>query len=945
MLNMANAKPLCVYFQRGTCRFGNACKFSHEDASGGVTTDPATDRLERKDKGTPTAYDDFVKWRYDIKQNKRDIKRAQPLGKRLTQFIQKALDLVGVDGTMQEVITCLSNEGGIERLGELLNVDYNALADDMLIAIFKDQLLPFMQILAHPSVLSSAVLESRHATLLNYLFGVNGKRSVAVFSAVIRALTYEEEVSSDLDPCLIVLSAVLEVNGSAQVNDDLRAAAETIIALTYGRTLSGNALKYHRKMCLRLGLGDHIKRAGDNKDQVAIRPKATFQLLVDLPGELSESGPRHDNDFSDIEDIQILPTMEEILSERAEYLPQNDPSTWHLQGVAGLLDRQFRLLREDTVGQLRDAAKVELARIQDQHGQSKPARHAGPRTYSYHNVRVIGIEFDEHKGLLCVLRFAQPRDVSGKTATKRKEWWADSNRLGPDALIMLLGSDQIAIFLTVVTPMPSHGSMADHSGAASALEKRFPRHGDEENAHVIVQLVDRTESDTNALLCHFGMSTEYLSFSLLEFPGVLLPAFYPTLAALQKMDGSSDLPFAEQLAPDQSQDVRQRRDINPPAYAKRHGFRYDLSTLSTTHEPIELDISSPLDANTLSAQTTLDKAQADALITSLCRSVALIQGPPGTGKSYTGVSLLEVLLANKKAAKLGPIVVVTFSNHALDAVLERAVDAGVKQVIRIGSRSKSERLANVNLRLVAQKEELTKLEKRERWETRQEIANHGALIKECLNDLKDAASEASVLKMLKEEYPKWHAQLIEPEIDEDGFEFVRARRAPRGIKAWLAGGTHASSSSLNDEKYDLFKMNIAQRKEIYSSWTEEIMEPMRISLLANLEAYDNAKLTLDRIRAEVDLRVLNNADVIGVTTSGLARSLDLVRRLQSKVLIKEEAGEIMEAQSLTAILPSIEHMILIGDHQQLRPKAQNYELSAENPRSQIKLDVSFLSAS
>lgn len=310
--SMANAKQLCVYFQRGTCRFGDNCNFSHQDTLGREKTESATDRLERNDKVNPTAYDHFVKWRYDIKQNKRDIKRAQPLGKRLNESIQKALDLVGVDDTMQEVKTCLSNEGGIARLGEFLNVNYSALADGTLNAIFKDQLLPFMQILAHPNVISSAVLESRHATLLNYLFGINGKRSVAVFGAVIRALTYEEEVSSDLDPCLIVLSAVLEINGSAQVNDDLRAAAETMIALTDERMLSGNALKYHKKMCLRLGLGDHIKHAQNNKEQVASRPKATFQLLVDLPGELSENGPRHDNDFSDIEDIQILPTMEEI---------------------------------------------------------------------------------------------------------------------------------------------------------------------------------------------------------------------------------------------------------------------------------------------------------------------------------------------------------------------------------------------------------------------------------------------------------------------------------------------------------------------------------------------------------------------------------------------------------------------------------------------------------
>ena len=118
------------------------------------------------------------------------------------------------------------------------------------------------------------------------------------------------------------------------------------------------------------------------------------------------------------------------------------------------------------------------------------------------------------------------------------------------------------------------------------------------------------------------------------------------------------------------------------------------------------------------------------------------------------------------------------------------------------------------------------------------------------------------------------------------------------------------------------------------------MEPIKRSLLANIKAYEDAKSEIDRIRADVDIRVLAKANVIGVTTSGLARNLSLLRRLNSKVLLVEEAGEVLEAHLLTAMLPSIEHAILIGDHQQLRPKAQNYELSCENPRSQIKLDLS-----
>jgi hypothetical protein len=83
------------------------------------------------------------------------------------------------------------------------------------------------------------------------------------------------------------------------------------------------------------------------------------------------------------------------------------------------------------------------------------------------------------------------------------------------------------------------------------------------------------------------------------------------------------------------------------------------------------------------------------------------------------------------------------------------------------------------------------------------------------------------------------------------------------------------------------------------------------------------------------------ANVIGVTTSGLARNLTLLKKLNSKVLISEEAGEVQEAHLLTVLLPSIEHVVLIGDHLQLRLQVQNYALSSESTEGkQYCLDVS-----
>ncbi|CCF48454.1 uncharacterized protein UHO2_07028 [Ustilago hordei] len=933
----------CHAFARGACRYGNWCKFSHDPLAwqeNGLNGKQSEQAMQAPQSSGSTAYDQFVQWRYHVKKEKRDINMAQPLGRRFAGFIQQALALLDDANTMQEIITTLSNEGGLARLGEMLNADFALLEDEAMRNSFRTELLPFLRIIAHHQVLSSSVLETRLGTLLNYLYGINGKRSVAVFTAAIRGLTYEELSQAEFEPCLISLSAVLEVNRSAQVNDDLRSCAETIIALAKDCPLSGNALKYYKKMCLRLGLGENIGAAPNQSKHDHTRRKPTFELLVDQPGNLSKQGPRHDNDFQDIHHIQILPTMGEILGDRAEYLPRSDPSTWHLQGAAGLLDRQFRLLRQDTVGQLRDAARLELSRIQDPFEQTGALKDTGARTYSYRNVRLIDVEMDPQKGLLCVLEFDQPRELINKSQSQRKEWWAESGRLAPEALIMLLGSDQMAVFLTVLAAtFPSEAS----NKSERSIEKLYPRAGDQRKANVIVQLVNHIDADIETLLFHFGFaykeSHKNLSFSLLEFPGVLLPAFKHTLEALQHMTLSEDLPFAELLAP--TADSQHATQVEAPAYTKRQGFSFDLSTLSTNHEneTITLDVNSPMQADLLSAQTTLDHSQAEALISTLCRSVALIQGPPGTGKSYTGVALIKVLIENKKAANLGPVLCVTFTNHALDQILEHLVDADVDQVIRIGSRCKSERLLALNLRAVAQKEPWTKLEARERWQHKQNVEHFRTLASESLRELQ-RFSQASVLTYLKERYPCYHDQLVAPEIDQDGFELVQNKRAAVGIAPWLKGAPRFSPMPGGNHGHDIFSLSVAERQRLYSHWVEQILDPIQQSLLANLKAYQDAKAGINKIRAEVDHRVLEGANVIGVTTSGLARNLDLLRRLNSKVLVVEEAGEVLEAHLLTAMLPSIEHAILIGDHQQLRPKAQNYELSVDNARSQVKMDIS-----
>ena len=82
-----------------------------------------------------------------------------------------------------------------------------------------------------------------------------------------------------------------------------------------------------------------------------------------------------------------------------------------------------------------------------------------------------------------------------------------------------------------------------------------------------------------------------------------------------------------------------------------------------------------------------------ALTSELC----LIQGPPGTGKTYIGLKIVNVLLKNFHNLKLKePILIVCYTNHALDQFLE-GISQFTEQLVRVGGRSKSEILSKYNL--------------------------------------------------------------------------------------------------------------------------------------------------------------------------------------------------------------------------------------------------------
>lgn len=80
---------------------------------------------------------------------------------------------------------------------------------------------------------------------------------------------------------------------------------------------------------------------------------------------------------------------------------------------------------------------------------------------------------------------------------------------------------------------------------------------------------------------------------------------------------------------------------------------------------------------------------------------------------------------------------------------------------------------------------------------------------------------------------------------------------------------------------------------------------------------------------------METADVIGVVASGLAKRISVLKHVNAKVVICEESGEVLEARMLSALIPSVQHLIQIGDHLQLRPQINNFSLPFESQQGRL----------
>ena len=122
----------------------------------------------------------------------------------------------------------------------------------------------------------------------------------------------------------------------------------------------------------------------------------------------------------------------------------------------------------------------------------------------------------------------------------------------------------------------------------------------------------------------------------------------------------------------------------------------------------------------------------------------------------------------------------------------------------------------------------------------------------------------------------------------------------------------------NLSEIERFQLLYCILNERTSSTSEEFDQ-----LIEKLHGLKNRKQELEMNKK---VEVLSQKKIIGVTITGASINHDLLHHIGPSVVIVEEAAEILEPSLLASLTPSVQHLIFIGDHKQLRPQVDTYEL-------------------
>ncbi|KAJ7158758.1 P-loop containing nucleoside triphosphate hydrolase protein [Mycena filopes] len=609
----------------------------------------------------------------------------------------------------------------------------------------------------------------------------------------------------------------------------------------------------------------------------------TTTTTTTFHGDLLPGG-RHDNDFADFRAIAILPTAEEITSKKASFLRSSseleDPETIDTR-LSIYLDGLFRLLREDMLYELKEELLA--------HSTKK-----GRRGLTIDGMTLVGIHCGpDGKRCKWGINLECTEDLPFfdkiKPTERRAHLASNGNArkfLKHQSLTCLFLDGELVAFATL-------------NRDEDLLAKKPP---------ILVLQLEGDISASNVLL---GLK-KAKSIKLIQINTAVF-AFEPVLKALQDMRG---MPLAPELLFWTPDDIL-RNPSSPPMHiisALTSNPRCDLQPLLGTPKSIILDAS-----------------QSASLLSALNQKVSLIQGPPGTGKSFIGALLAKALVDYTDLT----ILVVCYTNHALDQFLEDLVGIGIPPttMVRLGKANAQNEAMSLFNQTTRSRRSQADWSEIDALKARAEglYSNLRALFEQYNTSL----SNAALLDYLEFEDPSFHDAFSVPDPTSDEMTIVgrdgRALQKDYLLHQWVQGrdaGVLKQHAPVL-EATDVWRMPTALRKAKVAGWKKAIMAEQVEQFVTIAREYNETQTALARKFTANTVAVLQSKRIIGCTTTAAAKYTESIQAASPGVLLVEEAGEILESHVLTALGEATDQLILIGDHQQLRPKVNNYQLTVE----------------
>ncbi|XP_022647651.1 NFX1-type zinc finger-containing protein 1-like isoform X2 [Varroa destructor] len=724
-------------------------------------------------------------------------------------------------------------------------------------------------------------------------------------------------------------------------------------------------------------LEDLVGEVERQVDSVEPAGSATGQLQKRLAHGYVVAGTAPDS----FKNLEVFPSIKDVHDDR-QFLRPNKIIGSYESGLE-YLDTQFRLLREDFVKPIRDGINNYLSLKPEQRKKclsSQSVRY-------YWNV--------SYRGRIAALTnqvFAFALQLS--PLDYKKVNWERSKRFANGAVVGLTKDNFERVIFAIV----------------------------------IQRNIDMLKKGVLSVECCCTEDEEYMETGhvyLVIESTVLFETYRYSLQVLQNLD-TDEIPFEKYL-------VHVKKDIGPLKLLQQ-GRCINL-------EPIMLNKQEKVvvACNKLSwpsrKSTILDESQYDAVQSAFLRELCLIQGPPGTGKTYVGLLIVKMMLLNDVTNK--PILVVCYTNHALDQFLEGILKFTTR-VVRVGGMCKNDSVNEYNLfELRLKKRDTGLLERspvnrnirrirlrvvqlRKEINQRQEIANQaaGKLIPERVLDslsrglISDSEQVKEWLEIdervkvflrrereearrtrRKEERAAERLRILQDGHDPERKKQEELQEALRQMQEEYQSdeetvdilddrGNHDNDDQLDQctvverllafnkqrstceqdrylefeltaserprltpegvfqlqrqlDEHGIFSITVDQRWDLYRHWHLNYVRYLEKQIDASREEYSEVFHSLKEMEAELDLAILREAQIIGMTTTGAAKYKSLYERLDIEVVVIEEAAEILESHVVAALSSSTKHLIMIGDHQQLRPTNADYTLA-----SKFHLDVS-----